>query len=178
MKLLRSWLKCGVVSTYLVHVIHLLSAEHAVYWKEISWWLRSSSNCLSVASQNRFLQNRGIAHELAGKYYISQGEEFWARYHLEKAELSFSDWGAILKVDQLREQKKIARRVITINKLALVFLTLSCCHYYLFKIFMGLKCLINFVERIFMGLKCLINYCRKSELKVELIELSFEVLWE
>ena len=97
---------------------------------------------------------------------------------MEKAELSFSDWGAILKVDQLREQKKIARRVITINKLALVFLTLSCCHYYLFKIFMGLKCLINFVERIFMGLKCLINYCRKSELKVELIELSFEVLWE
>ena len=105
MKLIRSWLKCGNVN--IVHVLHLLSAEHAVLKGNKLVAEEQFKLSIAVASQNGFLQDRGIAHELAGKYYISQGDEYWARYHLEKAELSFSDWGAIIKVDQLREQKKV-----------------------------------------------------------------------
>ena len=105
MKSIHSWQKGGNVNV--VHALHILSAEHAVLKGKKSKAREQFKRAISVASQNGFLQDRGLAHELAGRYHLSQGDTHWARYHLEHAELSFSDWGATIKVEQLQEQKRV-----------------------------------------------------------------------
>ncbi|KAL7537929.1 hypothetical protein ACHAXR_012069 [Thalassiosira sp. AJA248-18] len=105
MKLIRGWLKGGNVNV--VHAMHLISAELAVLKGNKSEAEEQFKSAISVASRNGFLQDRGLAHELAGRHYATQGDTYWVRFHLERAEQSFTDWGATAKVEQLRETKRV-----------------------------------------------------------------------
>ena len=58
---------------------------------------------ISIASTNGFLQDRGLIHELASKYYAAKGDNYWSEYHKEKAESSFSAWGATAKVEEMQK---------------------------------------------------------------------------
>lgn len=108
MKLIRGWLKGGNINV--VHSMHLLSAEHAVLKGNKTTAEEQFKSAVAGASTSGFLQDRGLAHELSGRYYAAQGDTYWARYHLEQAEQSFTDWGATAKVEHVRETKRVLLR--------------------------------------------------------------------
>lgn len=103
MKLIGKWLKSGNVN--IVHALHLLSAEEAVLKGNKAKASEQFKLAVKVAAKNGFMQDRGLAHELAGRYYADQGDEYWTRYHLEQAGRSYSDWGATAKRVQVASLK-------------------------------------------------------------------------
>ena len=103
MKIIRSWLRKGNVNV--VHTMHLLTAEHAALKGNTAKAEEQFKLAVSVASKNGFLQDRALAHELAGAYYASKGDDYWANYHLDCAERSYLDWGATAKVEELARRK-------------------------------------------------------------------------
>lgn len=105
MKIVRKWLKNGNVNV--VHAMHLLSAELAALKGEKVNAEEQFKLAISAATKNGFLQDKGLTHELAGRYYAAQGDISWAKYHLDLAERSFTDWGATAKVEQFRMQKTV-----------------------------------------------------------------------
>lgn len=102
MKMVRGWAKGG--NANVVHMLHLLEAEKAMLKGNELAAEEQFKMAISVAARNGFLQDKGLTHEFAGRYYEAKGDDYWARYHLEQAANAFSDWGAIAKVEQLREQ--------------------------------------------------------------------------
>ena len=103
MKLIGKWLKGGNVNV--VHALHLLSAEEAALKGNKTKADEQFKLAIKVAAKNGFLQDRGLAHELAGRYHADQGDEYWTRYHLEQAGRSYSDWGATAKRVQVASLK-------------------------------------------------------------------------
>jgi predicted ATPase/signal transduction histidine kinase/CheY-like chemotaxis protein len=53
--------------------------------------------------ENRFIQNEGLAHELAARFFLSRGSTTAGRAHLEAARSCFAHWGAHGKVRQLEQ---------------------------------------------------------------------------
>ena len=53
------------------------------------------------ARENGFVQNEGLAHELAAGFYLNRGSTTAALAHLENARGCFARWGAVGKVQQL-----------------------------------------------------------------------------
>ena len=102
-KLIRNWLKSGNVN--LVHALHFLSAEHAALKRRKTLAEKEFKLAISVATKSGFVQDKGLTHELAGRYFIEQDDAYWAEYHLDQAIEAFSEWDALTKVKQLREQK-------------------------------------------------------------------------
>jgi PAS domain S-box-containing protein len=51
--------------------------------------------------EHGFVQNEGVAHELAAGFYLNRGSTTAARAHLENARSCFARWGAVGKVQQL-----------------------------------------------------------------------------
>jgi predicted ATPase/signal transduction histidine kinase len=56
------------------------------------------------ASKNRFLQNEGIANELAAKFYLNQKRESLAKLHINEAYFAFLKWGANRKLKSLQAE--------------------------------------------------------------------------
>jgi PAS domain S-box-containing protein len=56
------------------------------------------------AREHGFVQNEGVAHELAADFYLGRGSTIAARAHLELARTCFARWGALGKVRQLDER--------------------------------------------------------------------------
>ena len=107
MKLIGSWLKKGNVNV--VHWNHLLVAESCALQGQGKYNQAKEEykSAIAVATKNGFLHDKAIAHELAAQFYSRGGDSYWANYHLERAELSFRDWGATAKVKQVADQRKI-----------------------------------------------------------------------
>ena len=58
---------------------------------------------IGSAHKNGFVQNEGLAHELAARYYLARGLETAGYAHLRSARNCFDRWGAHGKVKQLEE---------------------------------------------------------------------------
>lgn len=99
MKLIRRWVKAGNVN--IVHSLHLLSAELAVLKRNDTKAEESFKSAISVTAKTGVLQDKGLAHELAGAYFDNRGDEYWAKYHTESSQEAYTDWGASAKVEQL-----------------------------------------------------------------------------
>ena len=59
---------------------------------------------IGSARKNGFVQNEGLAHELAAQYYLAHGLETAGYAHLRSARNCFERWGAHGKVRQLDER--------------------------------------------------------------------------
>ncbi len=59
---------------------------------------------IRLARENGFVQNEGLAHELAAQYYLSQGIETAGYAYLRSARNCYDRWGAHGKVKQLDER--------------------------------------------------------------------------
>jgi predicted ATPase/signal transduction histidine kinase/CheY-like chemotaxis protein/tRNA A-37 threonylcarbamoyl transferase component Bud32 len=68
-------------------------ASHLFYHKAIK-----------AAKENEFLNEEALAHELAGKFYLANGQNDFAQICLRNAHYAYQQWGAMAKVKHL-EQK-------------------------------------------------------------------------
>jgi PAS domain S-box-containing protein len=59
---------------------------------------------IHMARENGFVQNEGLAHELAAQYYLARGIETAGYAYLRNARNCYDRWGAIGKVKQLDER--------------------------------------------------------------------------
>jgi PAS domain S-box-containing protein len=59
---------------------------------------------IQSARENGFVQNEGVAHELAAGFYLGRGSTTAARAHVADARSCFARWGALGKVRQLDQR--------------------------------------------------------------------------
>jgi PAS domain S-box-containing protein len=79
----------------------LVSAEIARLEGRDADAMRRYDQAIQSAREHGFVQNEGVAHELAAGFYLSRGATTAARAHLEDARRCFARWGADGKVRQL-----------------------------------------------------------------------------
>jgi PAS domain S-box-containing protein len=63
--------------------------------------MRLYEHAIRSAGEGGLGQSEGIAHELAGRFYLARGSTTAARAHLNEARSCFANWGADAKVAQL-----------------------------------------------------------------------------
>ena len=66
--------------------------------------LRLYEEAIHLARDNGFVQDEGLAHELAARYYLSRGVESAGYFHLRNARRCYDRWGAHGKTKQLDER--------------------------------------------------------------------------
>src|SRR3981189_776687 len=66
--------------------------------------MRLYEQAIRLAHENGFVQNEGVAHELAAGFYLGRGSTTAARAHVEDARSCFASWGALGKVRQLDQR--------------------------------------------------------------------------
>mmetsp|Transcript_35441 Transcript_35441/g.57807 ORF Transcript_35441/g.57807 Transcript_35441/m.57807 type:complete len:108 (+) Transcript_35441:876-1199(+) len=104
MKLMCTWLKKGNVNV--VHPMHLLNAECAALKGNKTDAKEMFKAAAAVAARNGFLQDKALAHELAGMYFEAQGDEYWAKFNMDRAHQSYLDWQASAKAEGIAERRK------------------------------------------------------------------------
>ena len=82
----------------------LVLAEIARIEKRDADAQRLYEQAIHLARENGFVQNEGLAHELAAQYYLAQGLETAGYAHLRNARNCYDRWGAHGKVKQLDER--------------------------------------------------------------------------
>jgi PAS domain S-box-containing protein len=82
----------------------LVSAEIARIEKRDADALRLYEEAIHSARENGFVQNEGLAHELAAQYCLARGLETAGYAHLHNARNCYDRWGAHGKVKQLDER--------------------------------------------------------------------------
>jgi PAS domain S-box-containing protein len=81
----------------------LVSAEIARIEKRDTDAMRLYEQSIHLARENGFVQNEGLAHELAARYYMARGVGRIADVYLRNARNCYDRWGALGKVKQLDE---------------------------------------------------------------------------
>ena len=66
--------------------------------------MRLYEQAIQSAREHGFVQNEGVAHELAARFYLDRASATAARAHLENARSCFARWGALGKVQQLDQR--------------------------------------------------------------------------
>ncbi|MEA3091869.1 MAG: hypothetical protein QOJ04_3211, partial [Caballeronia sp.] len=82
----------------------LVSAEIARVEGRDADAMRLYEEAIQAAREHGFVQNEGIAHELAAGFYVARGSMTAGRAHLDEARSCFARWGAHGKVRQLDER--------------------------------------------------------------------------
>lgn len=82
----------------------LVSAEHARLEGRSEDAEQLYDAAIQAAAEDEFVQNEAIAHELAAKFWRSQGRPDFATSHLEQALAKYRRWGADRKVGDLLER--------------------------------------------------------------------------
>ena len=81
----------------------LVSAEIARVEGREADAMRLYEQAIQSAHENGFVQNEGLAHELAARFYAARGVEKIAQVYLRDARNCYLRWGAFGKVRQLEE---------------------------------------------------------------------------
>ena len=81
----------------------LVSAEVARIEGRDADAMRLYEQAIQSARENGFVQNQGVAHEAAARFYAARGFEAIAHMYLRNARNCYERWGALGKVKQLDE---------------------------------------------------------------------------
>ena len=84
-----------------LHKYYLVAAEKHRVFQEYSQAIENYDLAIKLAKNNQYLNEQGLAQELAGKFYLEWGKENIARTYLIDAYYSYAHWGAKTKVDDL-----------------------------------------------------------------------------
>lgn len=96
---MKKWAQYGPMN--LEHMVHLVDAEqHRVLGQPVLAQ-ESYNKSIELARKYGFIHIEAMAFELAGCFYLNQGIEHLARYHLSEARYAYSCWGAMAKVSEL-----------------------------------------------------------------------------
>jgi PAS domain S-box-containing protein len=99
---LREWAEMNPLTFADKHALVL--AEIARIEKRDSDALRLYEQAIHLARENGFVQNEGLAHELAAQYCLAQGLETAGYAYLRNARNCYDRWGAHGKVRQLEDR--------------------------------------------------------------------------
>ncbi|HEY8100718.1 MAG TPA: AAA family ATPase [Burkholderiaceae bacterium] len=80
------------------HKWNLVEAERQRVLGDVVKAKEHFDRAISGARRNGYLNDESVANELAGKFYLSIGDNYSARYHLEEACNRYREWGAYAKV--------------------------------------------------------------------------------
>ena len=87
-----------------LHVFELVEAERHRLAGRISRAGRGYERAIQAARQNGFPNEEGWANELAGQFFLDQGELVKAQAHLYQARYAYERWGASAKVRDVEER--------------------------------------------------------------------------
>jgi PAS domain S-box-containing protein len=82
----------------------LVSAEIARLEGRVPDAMQLYDQAIQSARENGFVQNEGLAHEVAARFYAVRGFEAIAQMYLRNARNCYDRWGALGKVKQLDER--------------------------------------------------------------------------
>ena len=102
MKLMKGWLKKGNVNC--LHMYHLLVAEHSILCGKTKQAEESFKLAQSAAGRSGYLQDKALAHEMAGLYYMKRNDDYWAKHNFDLAQRAWQDWGATAKAKHIEEE--------------------------------------------------------------------------
>jgi PAS domain S-box-containing protein len=88
-----------------LHKRLLLEAEEARLDSRAEEGIRLYEEARSGARHGGFLQDEGLANELAGRFYATLGGSSASRLHLDAARAAYARWGADAKVRQLEHRE-------------------------------------------------------------------------
>jgi len=98
---LRDWSYHAPVNNQ--HKYYLVEAEKARVlgnnWQAMELYDRA----ISEAKENKYIQEEGLANELAAKFYLSHRKVKIAQNYLMDAYYCYSDWGSVAKVEDLKK---------------------------------------------------------------------------
>ncbi len=86
------------------HQFYLIEAEK---YRVLGQYLEAMDNydqAISLAKEHDYINDEAIANELAAKFYLEWGKENIAQIYLNKSYYAYLHWGALAKVDDLRER--------------------------------------------------------------------------
>jgi hypothetical protein len=101
-KLLEKQLSRGNVNcTH--YVLILLAAESTLGGSSAAIVRESFQKAISSAARTGFQQDRALANELAGQYFLDRKDKHWATLYLRDAYEGYVEWGARGKADHVFE---------------------------------------------------------------------------
>ncbi|UNU19565.1 GAF domain-containing protein [Microcoleus vaginatus PCC 9802] len=87
-----------------LHKLYLVEAErHRVLDEKIEA-IEMYDKAINVAKENEYINEEGLAHELAAKFYLEWGKEKIAKPYLIDAYYAYARWGAKAKIDYLEQR--------------------------------------------------------------------------
>ncbi len=86
------------------HKYVLVNAELARLENNVGQARILYDQAIELAEANNFLNEAALGYELAGYFYLRQGNGRLAHHYLQQARLAYIRWGAQAKVDQLEAQ--------------------------------------------------------------------------
>ena len=87
-----------------LHKFHLVEAEKFRVLGDKKEADHHYEKAIKLANENDYLQEEALANELAGKFYLQNGDEKKAKTFLNKAKKLYTMWGAIRKVKDLEDK--------------------------------------------------------------------------
>ena len=115
---LREWAEANPPTFADKHALVL--AEIASIEKRDFDALRLYEQAIHLAREHGFVQNEGLAHELAAQYCLAHGLETAGYAHLRNARNCYDRWGAAGKVKQLDERYPHLREERTLASAAMI----------------------------------------------------------
>ena len=98
-KKLKKWAKHA--PTNYGHKFYLVEAERARVFGQKQVAKEYYDQAIALASEHEYLNDEALANELAGQFYLTQGQNHFAYHYLQEAHYAYSQWGAIAKVNDL-----------------------------------------------------------------------------
>jgi PAS domain S-box-containing protein len=86
------------------HKYLLIQAEQARIDGNITEAMDLYDNAIASARENGYVNNVGLANELAAKFYLANGREKIAKIYFTEAHQHYYKWGALAKVAHLEER--------------------------------------------------------------------------
>ncbi|WP_193771187.1 protein kinase domain-containing protein [Candidatus Magnetaquicoccus inordinatus] len=99
---MRKWALYGPMN--LDQMVQLVDAEQYRVLGEDVLAQAAYNKSIELARKYGFIHIEAMAFELAGCFYLQQGVEHLARYHLSEARYAYSRWGAFAKVADLNSR--------------------------------------------------------------------------
>jgi len=87
-----------------LHKFYLVEAERARVLGKNTEAREYYDRAIALAQENQYLNEEALANELAGKFYLAQGQNHVARHYLQDAHYAYQRWGAQAKVKDLEER--------------------------------------------------------------------------
>ncbi len=87
-----------------LHKFYLIEAELARVKGESQKAIKFYKLSIEGARENKFIQEEGLANEIAAKYWLGQEMGDYAKVHMNKAHRCYKKWGAHAKVKHLENR--------------------------------------------------------------------------